>query len=192
MSQEVTPPITTHRRTPHTITTLSTPSCESTPSKTVAKQRDYRRICILSMPTPSSTARTHTTTLPILPQIAQQSNLDGFVRLTRPQIESNDQNGSEANQNANITPLLRNRRIRDDDDDDDAPMVNRTLPNSVVNPVVIGDTENESDANFAVVLLPQRRSSHDPSAEDSRPRQPQFRRTQSPAPAEFAETARPV
>ena len=112
--------------------------------------------------------------------------------MTRPQIESNDQNGSKENQNANITPLLRRRRIRDDDDNDDAPMVNRTLTNSVLNPVVIGDTENESDANFAVVLLPPRRSSQDPSAEDSRPRQPQFRRTQSPAPAELTGTARPV
>ena len=144
------------------------------------------------MPTPSSTTTTRTSTAPRLPQIAQQSNLNGFVRLTRPQIESNDQDGNKENQNATNTPLLRRRRIRDDDDDDAAPLVNRTLPTTEMNPVVIADTENESDANFAVILLPQRRSSDDQSAEDSRPRQPQSRRTQSPAPAECAVTARPV
>jgi hypothetical protein len=141
------------------------------------------------MPTPSK-ATPNTTTPPRQPQVPGQSNLDGFLRVSRPQFAPNDNDDAKENHNSNVdnTPLLRRRRIRDDDDDDDVLMVNSTLPNSMMNPVVVADTENESDANFAVILQP----SHVQSAEGSGSRQSRSRRTQSPAPTECAVTVRPV
>ena len=119
-----------------------------------------------------------------MPQFAGQSTIDRFVRLTRPLMEPIDHDDKKENQNANYTPLLRRRRILDNDDDDDVPMVNRSLPHDVIE---IVDTENESDANFAVIMLPQRRTSHDHMAEDTK-----SRRTQSPAPAEMSVTEKTV
>lgn len=103
-------------------------------------------------------------------------------------MEPNDHDDRKENQNANYTPLLRRRRIRDDDDDDAVPMVNIPLPaNGRMDIIEIVDTENESDANFAVIMLPQRQPSHDHMAEGSK-----SRRTQSPAPAELTVTEKPV
>jgi hypothetical protein len=139
------------------------------------------------MPTPSTT---NTSTPPRLSQIAGQSNLDGFVRLKRSLMETNDHAERKNNNSAHIPPLLRKRRIRDDDDD--VPMINSSLPTSTLNPVVIADTENESDANGAVILPPQLQSSHEQSAAGSKPRKSQSWRPQLPAPAEFAVAVRPV
>jgi len=145
------------------------------------------------MPTPSK-ATPKTATPRRQPQVPGQSNLDEHLRVSRPQFAPNDNDDAKENHNSNVdkSPLLRRRRIRDEDDDDDVPMVNNTLPNSVMNPVMIADTENESDANFAVILQPPRQSSHVQSAEGSKSRQSQSRRTQSPTPAECAVTVRPV
>jgi len=99
-------------------------------------------------------------------------------------MEPNDRDDKKENQNATYTPLLRRRRIFDNDDDDDVPMVNRSQPPDVI---VIDDTENESDANFAVILQPQRQTSHDHMAEGTK-----SRRTQSPAPTELSVTEKPV
>lgn len=135
------------------------------------------------MPTPSRTTP-NTSTPPRLTQSSGQSNLDGFVRLTRPLMEPNDHDDRKENQNANFTPLQRRRRILDNDDDDDVPMVNRSQPPDVIH---IVDTENESDANFAVILQPQHQTSHDQLADRTK-----SRRTQSPAPAELSVTKKPV
>lgn len=134
------------------------------------------------------------TTPPRQPRVPVQSNLDAYLTVSRQQFAHNDNDDAKENHNSNVvnTPLLRRRRIRDDDDDDDVPMVNNTLPNSSRNPVWIGDTENESDANFAVILQPPRQSSNAELAPGSKSRHSRSRRTQSPAPAECAVTVRPV
>jgi hypothetical protein len=134
------------------------------------------------------------TTPPRQPQVSGQTNLDAYLRVSRPQFAPNDNDDAKENHNSNVdnTPLLRRRRIRDDDDDDDVPMINNTLPNSTMNPVLIADTENESDANTAVILQPPRQSSHAELAPGSKSRHSRSRRTQSPAPAECAVAVRPV
>jgi hypothetical protein len=99
-------------------------------------------------------------------------------------MEPNDHEDRKENLNQNYTPLLRRRRILDNDDDDDVPMVNRSQPPEVID---IVDTENESDANFAVILQPQRQTSHDHLADRTK-----SRRTQSLAPAELSVTEKPV
>ena len=139
------------------------------------------------MPSPSKSTP-NTSTPPRLRQIPGQSNIDAFVRVSRPLLERHDANKENPNAPANNTPLLRRRRIQDDDDDDDVLIVNNTLQtNGRMNPVQVDDTENESDVNFGVIMLPQRQSSHDQPAEGSK-----SRRTQSPAPAELAVTEKPV
>lgn len=128
-----------------------------------------------------------------LPQIPGQSNIDGFLRVSRPLIEPHEQdnNNADSNADASSTPLQRRRRIRDDDDDE--PMVNNMPPpTDSRNPVLIPDTENESDANFAVILRPPREPLHDQSAHNPKSRRTLSRRTQSPEHAGFADTAQPV
>jgi hypothetical protein len=137
---------------------------------------------IPSRPTPN------TSTPPRLPQIEGQSNLDGFVSLARPLMIPNNRDVRKENKNTNIASLQRNRRIRDDDDDDDVPLVIMPQPaNESIEVVEIADTENESDANFGVILLPQRQLTHHHKIESTK-----SRRTHSPAPAELTVTQNPV
>jgi len=127
------------------------------------------------------------------PQIPGQSNIDGYLRVSRPVIARNDVDdiNSASKADASFSPLLRRRRICDDDDDE--PVVNnQPPPTNTNNPVLIQDTENESDANFAVILRPQREPLHDQSAHGTKSRRTQSRRTQTPEPAELADTAQPV
>ena len=143
------------------------------------------------MQSPSKSSPKKTTGLP---QIPGQSNIDRFLRVAKPLIapKDEDDNNAASNADASYTPLQRRRRICDDDDDE--PVVNnKPPPTDTNNPVLIQDTENESDANFAVILRPPREPLHDQSAHGTKSRRTQSRRTQSPEPAdEFADTAQPV
>ena len=67
-------------------------------------------------------------------------------------------------QHAHSSPLQRKRRILDSDDEDDRPMTTFTATATAgtnADPVLIQDTENESDANFGVYLLPGRQQSQE-------------------------------
>jgi hypothetical protein len=88
-----------------------------------------------------------------LPLIPGQSTIEGFLSVSKPLNARNDDDVNNAHSKSTATnpPLKRNRRICDDDDD--IPMVNITLPaTDANNPVVIGDTDNECDANCSVTL----------------------------------------
>ncbi len=100
---------------------------------------------------------------PPLKQIQGQRQIDVFIR---PQIPPpmNDDSG----QRAQTTPLQRKRRIHDSDDD--CPMTTLTAvepAGTTANPVLIQDTENESDANFGVYLLPRRQQSQEQPSKPS-------------------------
>jgi hypothetical protein len=102
---------------------------------------------------------------PPLKQIQGQRQIDVFIR---PQISPpmNDDIG----QRAHTTPLQRKRRIHDSDDDDDCPMTTLTAvepAGTTADPVLIQDTENESDANFGVYLLPERQQSQEQPSKPS-------------------------
>ena len=115
---------------------------------------------------------------PPVKQIQGQAHIDEFIRAQ--QSSSND-----GGQRADNSSHQRKRRILDDDDDDDdRPMVNATAATSagtIQERILIQDTENESDANFGVYILPVRQQSKD-RLDDSKPaRGPQTRRkTRSP------------
>ena len=114
------------------------------------------------MPTPSKKA----TPLP-----AGQLLINGYVKPMNP--HSNNVNTcNERLANMNSSPIQRRRRINDDDDDDDdQPLVPQHSKGNVAaatdqQPVdgkskltawPVLDTENESDANFAVILRPEQR-----------------------------------
>jgi len=124
-----------------------------------------------------------------LEQIQGQGHIDRF---TRPNIVPNTNDGDEL---ANTPPLLRRRIIPDDDDDaDDRPMVGNqaTANGTTADTVIIPDTENESDTNFGVVLLPVRQPTQDQSQQSSRSRQTKSRRTASPELDQIAEQVRPL
>lgn len=124
------------------------------------------------------------------PHIVGQSSIDGFLSVSRPLIAPNDNDdyNAESTANGNYYPLLkRKRKIRDDDDD--KPMVNITLAaNDAMNPVVIADTENESDAHCGVIL-PQRQLSNHETANGSKSQNSQSKRKQWSAPAELEVSA---
>lgn len=84
---------------------------------------------------------------------------------------------------AQTSPLQRNRKIHDSDDDDDCPLTYLTAAASAgtnANPVLIQDTDIESDANFGVYLLPDRQQSQDQPGKPARVTLPR-RRTRSQA-----------
>lgn len=127
---------------------------------------------------------------PPIKQIQGQVHIDEFIT-NRPQTSSTMNDGG---QRAHTSPLQRKRRINDhDDDDDDRPMVNVTAAASAgtnQDPVLIQDTENESDANFGVLLLPVRQQSQDQSDYSKPARESQSRRrTRSP---EITEQVQPL
>ena len=99
----------------------------------------------------------------------------------------------DSGQRAHTTPLQRKRRIHDSDDDDDCPMTTLSAvepAGTTADPVLIQDTENESDANFGVLLLPVRQQSHDQSDYSKPARESQSRRrTRSP---EITEQVQPL
>ena len=114
------------------------------------------------MPTPTKKA-----TLP-----AGQLLINGYMKPMNP--HSNNVNTcNERLANMNSSPIQRRRRINDDDDDDDddQPLVPQHSKDNgaaatVQQPVdgksrltawPVLDTENESDANFAVILRPEQR-----------------------------------
>jgi len=102
------------------------------------------------MPSPSKKI-TQSATPTKQPQIPGQSTIEGFLSVSKPLHARNgdDVNNADSTSIATNPPLKRNRRICDDDDD--IPMVNITLPaTDANNPVVIGDTDNECDANGIV------------------------------------------
>ncbi len=128
---------------------------------------------------------------PPIKQIQGQGQIDEFIR---PQTVSRTNDGD---QRAHTSPLQRKRRINDDDDDDDdRPMVNNpTGTNAGTNqdPVLIPDTEHESDGNFGVILLPVRQPTQDQSQHSTRSRESKSRRrTQSPSLDKNAEQVRSV
>ena len=126
------------------------------------------------------------------PHIPGQSSIDGFLSVSRPLIApyDDDDYNAESTATGNNPPLKRRRKICDDDDD--KPMVKITLPaNDAMNPVVIADTENESDAPGGDIL-PQRQQSNHQSADGSKSQNSQSKRKQSTTPAELEGSAIPV
>ena len=125
-----------------------------------------------------------------LPLIPGQSTIEGFLSVSKPLNARNDDDVNNAHSKSTATNphLKRNRRICDDDDD--IPMVNITLPaNDAKNPVVIGDTDNECDANCSVTFQ-QRQISNQQAADGPKS---QSKRQQSSAPADEREgMAKPV
>ncbi len=114
------------------------------------------------MPTPSKKAAT-------LP--AGQLLINGYTKLMNPQ-STLDNTGNKRLANMNTSPIQRRRRfINDDDNDDDQPLVPQHSKSndadakdqqpvdgkSKITAWPVPDTENESDANFAVLLLPEQR-----------------------------------
>ena len=114
------------------------------------------------MPTPTKKA-----TLP-----AGQLLINGYMKPMNPH-STNVNTCNDRLANMNTSPMQRRRRIidDDDDDDDDQPLVS---PHSKGNDAAatdqqpadgktklsawpVLDTENESDANFAVILRPEQR-----------------------------------
>jgi hypothetical protein len=134
-----------------------------------------------------------TPTLPKSPlqQIQGQGLIDPFVRPT------SNGNTNDDDAMVNTPTLQRRRKIRDDDDDDtddDRPMANlyAAAQGTTRNPVVIHDTENESDANFGVILLPEQQPSQHPSRRSTRSRQTKARRAATPDLDQIAEQVRPL
>jgi hypothetical protein len=127
---------------------------------------------------------------PPVKQIQNQAHIDDFIRAQR--SFTND-----GGQRANTSSLQRKRRINDDDDeDDDRPMVNATAAASAVtnqDRILIQDTENESDANFGVFILPVRQQSKDRSDDNKPARESQSRRkTRSPETTAVPEQVQPL
>ena len=122
-------------------------------------------------------------------QIPGQVPIDDFMR-PQPKTRPNDDS-----QLTSTPPLQRKRRINDDDDDDDdRPMISnptRLHEGTIQDPVFVADTENESDANFGVVLLPQRRQTRDESQDGTRLRA-QSKRTKPSTLDHIAEQVRPL
>jgi hypothetical protein len=141
------------------------------------------------MPSPSKKI-TQSATPTKQPQIPGQSTIEGFLSVSKPLNARNgdDVNNADSTSIATNPPLKRNRRICDDDDD--IPMVNITLPaTDAKNPVVIGDTDNECDANSSVTLQ-QRPISNQQTADGPKS---QSKRQQSAAFADEREgMAKPV
>ena len=127
---------------------------------------------------------------PPIKQIQGQGHIDEFIRAQK-------SSPNDGGQRAHDSPLQRKRRINDDDDeDDDHPMVNATAAASAgtnQNPVLIQDTENESDANFGVYMLPVRQQSQDQSNMSKPARGSQSRRrARSPETTEVTEQVQPL
>ena len=141
------------------------------------------------MPSPSKKI-TQSATPTKQPQIPGQSTIEGFLSVSKPLNARNgdDVNNADSTSIATNPPMKRNRRICDDDDD--IPMVNITLPaNDAKNPVVIGDTDNECDANCSVTFQ-QRQISNQQAADGPKS---QSKRQQSSAAADEREgMAKPV
>ena len=141
------------------------------------------------MPSPSKKI-TKSATPTKQPQIPGQSTIEGFLSVSKPLNARNgdDVNNADSSSIATNPPLKRNRRICDDDDD--IPMVNITLPaTDANNPVVIGDTDNECDAN-GIVTSQQRQISNQQTADGPKS---QSKRQQSSAAADEHEgMAEPV
>ena len=100
-----------------------------------------------------------------LKQIEGQRQIDVFIRPQIPPLMNDD-----SGQRAPTTPLQRKRRIHDSDDDDDCPMTTLSAvepAGTTADPVLIQDTENESDANFGVYLLPGRQQSQEQPSKPS-------------------------
>ncbi len=148
------------------------------------------------MQTPPRVATRNALTMqpsPSKPPLKQIQGQIQIVEFIRPQPKSRTTADGHL---ASTPPLQRRRKINDDDDDDDnRPMVgNSTTTNggTVQDPVVIAETENESDANFGVILLPQRQQTHDQSREGTRLRVPQSKRSKPSALDQIAEPVRPL
>ena len=102
---------------------------------------------------------------PPIKQIEGQRQIDVFIRPQIPPLMNDD-----SGQRAHTTPLQRKRRIHDSDDDDDCPMTTLSAvepAGTTADPVLIQDTENESDANFGVYLLPGRQQSQEQPSKPS-------------------------
>ena len=127
---------------------------------------------------------------PPVKQIQGQAHIDEFIRAQQP--SSND-----GGHRAHTSPLQRKLRIHDDDDeDDDRPMVNATAAahaGTNKDPVLIQDTENESDVNFGVYMLPVRQQSKVQSDDRKPERRTQpTRRTRSPETTGVTEQVQPL
>ena len=138
------------QRKPTRLTIRNTTDQHCTPSRIESR-------FVLTMPS--------TPPKPPLKPIQGQRQIDVFIR---PQLPPpmNDDRG----QRAQTTPLQRKRRIHDSDDDNDCPMTTLTAgepAGTTADPVLIQDTEYESDANFGVYLLPGRQQSQEQPSKPS-------------------------
>jgi hypothetical protein len=95
---------------------------------------------------------------------------------------SMDQDHKSANTSANCGQLTRKRRIIELDDDEPLPIAKEVAP--PIERITVHDTENESDANFSVVLRPpQQGPLSDPASApepESTPRRSQRNRIPAP------------
>lgn len=109
-------------------------------------------IDLFMQPTPNNHA-------PVSPGTA--ANAGRQDRRQRP--ASIDQDHNSSNTSPNGGQLTRRRRIIESDDDEPIPIAKEVAPS--IERIIVHDTENESDANFAVVLRPLQQGPHsDPAS----------------------------